>query len=245
MAIERNLGLLSKIFEAKVDGKAFERFLSLSEKNPQQFRGPDEDQRIFPNTFAPVIHSASINGKMTRVISPMRYRIRPQHSLEEVPSKFNLFNARLDSLEKRRTWSPLFGKNHGLFPFTSFYEWVERNQAKQLVRFGPRDYERMCAPVLFDYFQDDEMSFYSFAIITTDPPDEVQEAGHDRCPIFLKKEYWNDWLNPQGVSKEGLYSFLQDPKEAFYDVFDEPKEKGKIKKLSPQLDLFEQDQFGD
>ncbi len=227
VAIERNLSVLSKIFDARVNGKSFEQFLRLSQENPQKFRGPDDDNRIYPNTFAPVIHNASvkINGKSkgedTRLITPMRYRVRPHDAKEEVPSKFNLFNARLDSLEKRKTWRPLFGQNHGLFPLTSFFEWVERPVGKQLVRFKGRGHEHLWAPALFDFYQDGQESFYSFALITTEPPAEILEAGHDRCPIFLKKEYWQDWLSPKSKSKDELYSILKDSQVATYEVFDE------------------------
>lgn len=61
----------------------------------------------------------------SNTIVPMRYRIRPSGSSEEIPTKYNVFNARLDSLETRQTWSSLFMRNHGLFPFKRFFEWVE------------------------------------------------------------------------------------------------------------------------
>ena len=54
----------------------------------------------------------------------MRYRVRPNGSKEEVPTKYNVFNARIDSLEIRNTWAPLFMRNHGIVPLTGFYEWV-------------------------------------------------------------------------------------------------------------------------
>jgi putative SOS response-associated peptidase YedK len=241
VAIERNLSVLGQIFDAKVNGKSFEQFLKLSHENPQKFRAPDEDNRIYPNSFAPVVHNISVKGKETRLITPMRYRVRPYDSKEEVPSKFNLFNARLDSLEKRKTWRPLFGQNHGLFPLTSFFEWVERPKGKQLVRFKAQGHEHLWAPALFDYYQDGQESFYSFALITTDPPAEILEAGHDRCPIFLKKEYWQDWLSPRSKSKDELYSLLNDSQVATYEVFDEESpQRASMKSPASvaQLDLF-------
>ncbi|MCB0356506.1 MAG: SOS response-associated peptidase family protein, partial [Bdellovibrionales bacterium] len=163
------------------------------------FKEADEYGRIFPNSFAPVI----VWEGNQRILKPMRYRIRPSHSKEEIPSKYNVFNARLDSLEKRKTWSSLFMQKHALFPFQRFYEWVENKEHKsRLISFYPKNKEIMWAPALYDIWTSasEEISFESFAIITDNPPPEVAALGHDRCPIFLREDLINNWLQPEKFS---------------------------------------------
>ena len=41
--------------------------------------------------------------------------------------------------------------------------------------------------------------------------------GHDRCPIFLKADEVNVWLNPQKHSKKSIYEILQKREEVYYD----------------------------
>jgi putative SOS response-associated peptidase YedK len=72
-------------------------------------KAPSDDGRVFSKYFANVI----VSENEQRLIKPMRYRVRPNGSKEEVPTKYNVFNARLDSLEIRQTWIPLFMHNHG------------------------------------------------------------------------------------------------------------------------------------
>jgi len=115
--VDRDLNRISQRFQAKVDRVLFEKFLANKERNPKLYKGPDIDDRIFPNTYAPVI----VGENNQRNIRPMRYRVRPAGSREEVPNKFNVFNARLDSLESRKTWTPLFMKKHCLVPILKFY----------------------------------------------------------------------------------------------------------------------------
>lgn len=230
--IQRDLNLIAKFFDSVVDASAFYELRDKATSRPDIFKLPDEDNRIYPNTFAPVI--VSINGK--RVIKPMRYRLRPAGSFEEIPSKFNVFNARLDSLEKRQTWRPLFGHNHGIFPFVKFYEWVIKDNQKELVSFYPQNKEIMWAPALFDHYQDKDLSFDSFALITTDPPKEILEAGHDRCPLFLKKEEIDLWLLPQGKEREKLYKVLEKTEDVSFGVTKEDFQAQKKKNL--QLNLF-------
>jgi putative SOS response-associated peptidase YedK len=178
------------------------------------FKTPAADNRIFPGYFTWVmVHE---NGK--RVFKRMRYRVRPKGSKEEIPTKYNVFNARIDSLESRQTWQKLFTKQHGLFPFVRFFEWVEEDNKKRLVSFLPENREIMWAPCLWDYWENPEktIGFYSFALITDDPPPEVSARGHDRCPIFLKEKHIDEWLSTSKRSREEWYLLLKNKEDVFY-----------------------------
>ncbi|MCO4795582.1 MAG: SOS response-associated peptidase family protein, partial [Bacteriovoracaceae bacterium] len=206
--IDRNLNRVANRFGAEVHREAFLRFNELKEQSPKIYKAPDEQNRIFPNYHAPIILKA--NGK--RILKPMRYRVRPQGSSEEVPSKYNLFNARIDALESRKTWQPLFMSTHCLFPFTNFFEWVVHEGKKKLITFKPEEKDIMWAPALYDVWKsrDGNQTIESFALITNDPPPEIERMGHDRCPIFLKEEYIEDWLSPENETRDEVYEMLNE-----------------------------------
>lgn len=203
-------------FEKQAGPEKMKEILGLKRKSStSHFKTPVDDGRVFPNTFAPVI--VMENGK--RVIKPMRYRVRPAGSGEEIPSKYNVFNARIDSLEKRKTWSGLFMRHHALFPFHNFYEWVEdENGKKRLINFRPDNADMMWAPALWDEWQsrDGSVKFSSFAIVTDDPPPEVEEMGHDRCPIFLKEDKIDQWLQPMKLDKQAMYELLRKKEQTHF-----------------------------
>ncbi len=232
--VERDLDKVAKRFGASVSQKDFKAFYDLQKKadgldsedlkkilglkrkpSSSVFKEPGEDGRIFPGYFAPVV--VIENDK--KVIKPMRYRVRPAHSLEEIPSKYNVFNARLDSLEKRRTWNSLFLKNHGLFPFLRFFEWVEKKGQKTLVSFKPQEQPIMWAPMLFDHWVSPhgEIEFSSFALITNEPTPEVQQIGHDRCPIFMKEDNIDLWLNAKSLNQNEAFELLKNQEQVFYN----------------------------
>lgn len=197
------------------DPEFIKRVLNLTRKPTSNFfKEPGEDNRIFPGYFTWVM--VEENGK--RVLKRMRYRIRPAGSRSEIPTKFNVFNARLDSLGIRETWKKVFMQKHGLLPFHRFYEWVEFQGQKRLISFSPKDREIMWAPCLFDYWENTEtgFGFYSFAILTDDPPPEVQEMGHDRCPIFLQERHISTWLSPRVKTKDQILSILRDKEEVYF-----------------------------
>jgi len=212
--IDRDLNRVANRFGAEIDRSAFLRFNEMKEKNPKVFKAPDDKNRIYPNYHAPVIVKAG-NKKL---LKPMRYRVRPAGSREEVPSKYNVFNARVDALETRKTWQPLFMSTHCLFPFTNFFEWVEHEGKKKLITFMPVDKKIMWAPALYDVWQsrDGSERIESFALITTGPPPEIDEMGHDRCPIFLKEDYIDDWLSPENETRDEVYEMLKEQEAVTY-----------------------------
>jgi len=170
------------------------------------------DERIYPGSFAPVVLA---EGEERRLL-PMRYRVRRPDG-GEIPFKYNVFNARRDSLLSAPTWKPLFGHTHALFPFVRFYEWVERSEKKMEIAFSPSERGLMWAASLYCPPKNPGMLPYaSFAMVTDAPPQEVAAAGHDRCPIFLRSDAINAWLHPKGQTKEFLLSLLDKKEKTFY-----------------------------
>ena len=122
-----SLKKLAARFHASIDRHAFDQFSSMQKietewdaagiketlglkRKPTSpfFKEAGNNARIYPGYFAPVI----VWGNGMRQIRPMRYRVRPHGSAEEIPARFYVFNARLDSLETRRTWKGLFMRKH-------------------------------------------------------------------------------------------------------------------------------------
>lgn len=212
MIAPRERELLDTLFRMQHERNQTDFCLQLGLKpHPQKkilpFKVPADDNRLFSNYFTNII----VQDGDERVMKPMRYRVRPRDSREEVPAKYNVFNARIDSLESRQTWIPLFMRNHGVVPFVRFFEWVRGPDGRpKLIAFKAEDREIMWAPCLWDEWvsKDGSIAFKSFAIITDGPPPEIERMGHDRCPIFLLQDQIENWLSPEGHSKKAMYEVL-------------------------------------
>jgi putative SOS response-associated peptidase YedK len=59
--------------------------------------------------------------------------------------------------------------------------------------------------------------FYTFAIVTDDPPPEIAIAGHYRCIIPVKSENIDAWLNPELGNLAAASAILDDRKWPFYE----------------------------
>ena len=67
----------------------------------------------------------------------------------------------------------------------------------------------MWAPAFYDQWTSASGSEYihSFAIVTREPPIEIERLGHDRCPVFPKWHHVDSYLD------------TMTPRETFKDMF--------------------------
>jgi putative SOS response-associated peptidase YedK len=190
----------------------------------------EEDPRIFPMYFAPLI----VEDQGRRRVRPMRYGCRLPGKPANYDARYpGTYNARRDNL--RGFWAELYGKRHGILVITSFFENVpnhlfERRELspgekpKNLVlHFDPRPRTEMLVACLWAHWTGTrrdtpaERELWSFGAITDDPPPEIAVTGHNRCVIPLKRSNIDEWLAPEGVSYERLDQILSDRERPFYE----------------------------
>lgn len=185
----------------------------------------DDDSRIFPGHYAPVV--VMEGGK--RVVKPMRYQCRPAGKPAFYDEKFpGTYNARRDNLEG--FWKGQFGYTHGITVATTFYENVNRHRAegRELrvdekvsnvrLEFKPNPQQDMLVACLWSHWTvPGEPDLLSFAAITDDPPPEVSAAGHDRCIIPINAENIETWLNPDPADLATQYAILDDRARPYYE----------------------------
>ena len=217
-----DISLLSTQLGSSLNQAEYNRFAAQHSLKPKDYKWTGTDQRLFPKVFSWVLTKESF--------TPMRYQLLPHFCDENKYTRINpdtgrkneiknTFNARLDSLAKRKAWQGLFMKNHAVLPLTRFYEWVPGHDRKpKLISFHSSENEILYAPCLYDHWTslDGEESFYSFAIITDSPPEEALRTGHDRCPAFINESQIKNWLNPQGQSVQSIYQILQEKQDDYF-----------------------------
>lgn len=178
----------------------------------------EADSRVYAFQWAPLI----LWEGGERKIELQRYHLRPPGMKEEFDRKYpGCYNARRDSLTG--FWRKEFGRKHGVLVIKGFYENVKKHdyerrplragEAEQnmVLEFRPEGHEHMFVPCIWDEWKDqDGKVMRSFALITDEPPPEVAATGHDRCPIFLKQENIDAWLQPAGKSDGELFAILDD-----------------------------------
>ena len=190
----------------------------------------DEDARIFPGWYAPVL--VAEGGR--RVLKPMRYQCRPAGKPAFYDTKFpGTYNARRDSLET--FWSGQFGVSHAIVVLNAFFENVSRHTMEHralapgeaernvVLEFRPQPMQDMLVACLWSHWRDmagnggGSPDLLSFAAITDAPPPEVAAAGHDRCIIPIRPEHLDAWLMPDRANPAAQQAILDDRARPYYE----------------------------
>ena len=135
-------------------------------------------------------------------------------------TEFSTFNAKAETLEKSKLYSPYFKGSRCLVPAEAFYEWKKTTatgesggKEQEVVEKQP-----MCirlkdeAPILFaglfSVWKDPEgKELPTFTIITTTPND-LMSSIHARMPVILSEKHFEQWLDRDFKDTEKLQKLL-------------------------------------
>ncbi len=177
--------------------------------------------RVFPRETTRVI--AQHKGKY--YLPEMVFSLTPSWS--KTPTvKWATHNARLNRVNAKTnksekiyevpSWKESINKHHCIVPFNKFYESCrEKGIAKgHEVSFSDIDSNKtLFGAGIYSRWQgvvnDEKIAINTFALITTEPSDFVENIGHDRMPVFLDIENSLKWMNQDFQDKEKAYCFLQ------------------------------------
>lgn len=187
----------------------------------------DLNARFLPYSKAPAL----VAGQPHNSFRLMNFSLVPSWS--KTPKvKFATHNARLDTILEKPTWKAPFVKKHCLVPMSDFVESiteVDKKYAGHLVRFKEKSNQLLVAAGIYDEWLNKETGeiLESFAILTDDPPVYISDIGHDRCPVFIRKEIYNDWLHFKGDGMAALELLKNSRREIDFDVeIDRPLKPG-------------------
>ncbi len=150
--------------------------------------------KIYPYSKAPVL----IRREQKNLLVPMGFSLVPSWS-KEPKVKFASYNARVETLETKATWKKSLSQKRCLVPINFFYEAIYEGEfANSMVAIYQKNEKILTAAGLYDEWLDKETGeiLNTFAIVTSAPPSAIEIIGHDRCPIFPKPEFWDEWLEP-------------------------------------------------
>ncbi|MFH1120570.1 MAG: SOS response-associated peptidase [Bacteroidota bacterium] len=142
---------------------------------------------------APTQNLAVITAMEPHRIQYFRWGLVPFWS-KEFPRSTPVINARAESLNEKPMFRQAFRKRRCLIPADGFYEWT-RSEKKQPFRFVMTGETPFAMAGLWDEWSHEPgKHIYSFAIITTSP-NKLMEPIHNRMPVILLKENYDEWLS--------------------------------------------------
>lgn len=166
---------------------------------------------IAPTQMVPVVRLKDGN----RVLGIMRW------GWEKQWAKQTIINATAEKVPTSRVFKQAFAARRCLVPADGFYEWKTEDGVKQPYRIVVDGGEPFAMAGLWeiwtadkdgkDFEAGDELE--TFTIITTTPNNTIKQL-HNRMPVILPTEMWNNWLDcsaPEEVLRpyDGAVSFYR------------------------------------
>ncbi|KAF0098322.1 MAG: hypothetical protein FD187_3034 [bacterium] len=146
---------------------------------------------IPPGTDIPVIR-LSPEGK--RVLHRLRWGLVP-HWAKDPAIGAKLNNARAEGVMEKPSFRDAFRRRRCLIPASGFYEWKTEGRQKQPWYFSLKSGEPLAMGGVWESWRgpDGGEILRTCAIITTGP-NAVMAPVHDRMPVILAPEHWQEWL---------------------------------------------------
>jgi putative SOS response-associated peptidase YedK len=147
----------------------------------------------------------------------MRWGLIPRWAKDEKIG-YKLFNARSESVFEKPIWKGIIKKHRCLVPANGFYEWQKQEDGKQPFYIHLKDDDLMMFAGVWETWKHEDKEWATYSILTTTPNKEMKDL-HDRMPVILNQETYDQWL---GADREEdikpLLQPLQDGSLAMFEV---------------------------
>jgi len=150
---------------------------------------------IAPTDPVPVVLERAKDGTLERRIEMGRWSIVPSWS-KELKTKFPTFNARSETVAEKASFKASVVSKRALIPARGYYEWHTEGKVKTPHFIGPAEGHVAFAGLYSWWRANPESEWMLTATILTMPTVPELAAIHDRNPVMLPRDWWDDWLNP-------------------------------------------------
>jgi len=155
---------------------------------------------IAPTDVIPIVRERrnADTGEITRSIDQAIWNFHPSFMKD---SKRPQFNARLETVATNGLWKGAFSSSHCIVPMRGYYEWeeIEENGKKVKQPHFIHGDGTLAAAGIYTARKVDDAWQVSTAIITRAARDASGEV-HDRMPVFLTTDAFDEWLAPAKLS---------------------------------------------
>jgi len=126
-------------------------------------------------------------------------------------SQSQAINARSETVFEKPTFRNAFHKKRCLIPASGYYEWATEFgelKSKQPVYISRQDSHLLAFAGIFDTWRSPEgVERRSAAILTCDAVGKLAKV-HNRMPVFLPRDLWDSWLDPDLIESKPLIELV-------------------------------------
>jgi putative SOS response-associated peptidase YedK len=166
-------------------------------------RGLEPRFNIAPTQSVPIVRAAAGGSRECAMV---RWGLIPSWAKDESIGA-RMINARGETVAEKPSFRAAAKSRRCLVPASGFFEWAKTGDGKQPHFIHFADARPFAFAGLWERWLKGGEPLDSCTIITTTPNDLV--AGlHDRMPVILPPERYDEWLAPKPLATERLQELL-------------------------------------
>lgn len=178
------------------------------------------DYNVAPTKMVPaVVEHADRDGSLERQLRAVRWGLVPWWAKDPAVGN-RLINARVETAAEKPAFRRAFAKRRCILPALGYYEWERREPEgggkayKQPYFIHRPDDATLAMAGLYELWRDPEKDpddpetwLWSCTVLTTNATDEAGRV-HDRAPLVVPAESYEQWLAPDADDAERLRDLL-------------------------------------
>lgn len=174
--------------------------------------GVDVDDELEPRfNVAPTQRVAAVRaaqGGGGREFVPLKWGLIPSWA-KDASMGAKLINARSETVTEKPSFREAFKRRRAIIPADSIFEWRRTEGRKQPYYFQMRDGSLFGFAGLWDSWRNEEGDVVETCSILTTGANDIFRPVHERMPVVLHPESYDEWLSddPRGV--ESLKELLR------------------------------------
>ena len=155
---------------------------------------------VAPTDQVPVILERQEDDGVQRQLRSARWGLVPSWA-KDTSVGARMINARSETVLEKPSFRKAAARRRALVPMDGYYEWQAQEHGPKTPFYLHAD-EPLTAAGLYELWRDPTRAdddparwVWSVTIITRPATDSLGHI-HDRCPVLLPADRWDDWLNP-------------------------------------------------
>ena len=169
------------------------------EREAEDLPGPSWNIR--PTDRIPiVVDTVKGDAAPVRRLEAARWSLTPSYS-KTLATKFPTFNARAESAAEKPFFANSVRSKRAIIPASGYYEWKTEGTTKTPFYIHPPE-GMIGFAGLYAWWKDDSLAdddparwVLTATILTRDAVGELRSI-HERTPVALPSEWWDEWLDP-------------------------------------------------
>ncbi|WP_151526891.1 SOS response-associated peptidase [Serinicoccus kebangsaanensis] len=192
-------------------------------KNPQQPPPGEPDYNVAPSKQAPVVltRTPREHAEPARQLRLLTWGLVPSWAKDPAIGA-RMINARQETLLDKPAYSRPALARRCLVPISGWYEWqvspvatdAKGKPRKQPFYVSRGDEVPLALAGVYEFWRDPSAAeddplgwIVSYAVVTTSAEPGLDRI-HDRQPLALEPEQWEDWLDPEVTAPEDVRSII-------------------------------------